>query len=34
MPYKACETDGEAKDVLSRYKMENMWTLAQSPAFQ
>ncbi|KAH0015161.1 U4/U6 small nuclear ribonucleoprotein Prp3, partial [Aureobasidium melanogenum] len=28
MPYKACETDGEAKDVLSRYKMENMWTLA------
>ncbi|KAI4729359.1 U4/U6 small nuclear ribonucleoprotein Prp3 [Aureobasidium sp. EXF-10728] len=34
MPYKACETDGEAKDVLGRYKMENMWTLAQSPAFQ
>ncbi|KAK6006829.1 hypothetical protein QM012_005837 [Aureobasidium pullulans] len=34
MPYKACETDGEAKDVLSRYKMENMWTLAQSPAIQ
>lgn len=34
MPYKACETDGEAKDVLNRYKMENMWTLAQSPAFQ
>lgn len=30
IPYKACETDGEAKDVLSRYKMENMWTLAQS----
>ncbi|KAK8206663.1 U4/U5/U6 small nuclear ribonucleoprotein prp3 [Zalaria obscura] len=27
---KVCETDGEAKDVLSRNKMENMWTLAQS----
>lgn len=29
-PYRACETDGEAKDILSRYKMDNMWTLAQS----
>lgn len=29
-PYRLCETDGEAKDMLSRYKMENMWTLAQS----
>ncbi|GAB7347552.1 hypothetical protein MBLNU459_g4443t1 [Dothideomycetes sp. NU459] len=28
--YKACETDGEAKDSLSRFKMENMWTLAAS----
>lgn len=27
---KACETDGEARDVLSRNKMENMWTLARS----
>jgi len=27
---RVCETDGEAKDVLSRNKMENMWTLAQS----
>lgn len=27
---RACETDGEAKDVLSRTKMENMWTLAKS----
>nr|POE75797.1 u4/u5/u6 small nuclear ribonucleoprotein prp3 [Quercus suber] len=27
---KACETDGEARDVLSRSKMENMWTLARS----
>ncbi|CAK4026207.1 U4 U5 U6 small nuclear ribonucleo prp3 [Lecanosticta acicola] len=27
---RACETDGEAKDVLSRTKMENMWTLARS----
>ena len=27
---KVCETDGEAKDLLSRNKMENMWTLAQS----
>ncbi|KAF2772597.1 PRP3-domain-containing protein [Teratosphaeria nubilosa] len=27
---KACETDGEAKDVLGRSKMENMWTLARS----
>jgi U4/U6 small nuclear ribonucleoprotein PRP3 len=27
---KAVETDGEAKDVLSRSKMENMWTLARS----
>ncbi|KAJ9621609.1 U4/U5/U6 small nuclear ribonucleoprotein prp3 [Taxawa tesnikishii (nom. ined.)] len=27
---RVCETDGEAKDFLSRYKMENMWTLAQS----
>ena len=27
---KAVETDGEAKDVLSRTKMENMWTLARS----
>lgn len=29
-PYRVCETDGEAKDMLGRYKMENMWTLAQS----
>ena len=27
---RACETDSEARDVLSRQKMENMWTLAQS----
>ncbi|KAK3071161.1 U4/U5/U6 small nuclear ribonucleoprotein prp3 [Teratosphaeriaceae sp. CCFEE 6253] len=27
---RACETDGEARDVLSRSKMENMWTLARS----
>jgi len=27
---KACETDGEARDVLGRNKMENMWTLARS----
>nr|POE52000.1 u4/u5/u6 small nuclear ribonucleoprotein prp3 [Quercus suber] len=27
---KACETDGEARDVLGRSKMENMWTLARS----
>ncbi|RMY71523.1 hypothetical protein D0863_05098 [Hortaea werneckii] len=27
---KACETDGEAKEVLRRQKMENMWTLARS----
>lgn len=27
---RVCETDGEAKDVLSRTKMENMWTLAQT----
>ena len=27
---RACETDGEAKDILSRQKMENMWTLARS----
>ena len=27
---KAVETDGEARDVLSRSKMENMWTLARS----
>ena len=27
---KACETDGEARDVLGRQKMENMWTLARS----
>lgn len=27
---KACETDGEARDMLSRSKMENMWTLARS----
>lgn len=30
IPYRLCETDGEAKDVLGRSKMENMWTLAQS----
>lgn len=27
---RACETDGEAKDVLGRTKMENMWTLARA----
>lgn len=27
---RACETDGEAKEVLRRFKMENMWTLAKS----
>ncbi|KAK5124425.1 hypothetical protein LTR85_001642 [Meristemomyces frigidus] len=27
---RACETDGEARDVLARSKMENMWTLARS----
>ena len=27
---KACETDGEAREVLRRTKMENMWTLARS----
>jgi len=27
---RVCETDGEAKDILSRNKMENMWTLAKS----
>ncbi|KAK5137138.1 hypothetical protein LTR08_000643 [Meristemomyces frigidus] len=27
---RACETDGEARDVLGRSKMENMWTLARS----
>ncbi|KAL9095413.1 MAG: hypothetical protein Q9165_002284 [Trypethelium subeluteriae] len=27
---KVCETDGEAKEVLQRNKMENMWTLAKS----
>ncbi|WPH00472.1 U4/U6 small nuclear ribonucleoprotein Prp3 [Acrodontium crateriforme] len=27
---KACETDGEARDILSRNKMENMWTRARS----
>ena len=27
---KAVETDGEARDVLGRMKMENMWTLARS----
>ncbi|KXT03168.1 hypothetical protein AC579_4967 [Pseudocercospora musae] len=27
---RACETDGEAKDVLSKTKMENMWTLARN----
>lgn len=27
---RVCETDGEAKDILGRNKMENMWTLAQS----
>ena len=27
---RACETDGEAKDVLHKTKMENMWTLAKS----
>ncbi|EMC95685.1 hypothetical protein BAUCODRAFT_34450 [Baudoinia panamericana UAMH 10762] len=27
---RACETDGEARDVLTRSKMENMWTLARS----
>ncbi|KAI5363931.1 Putative U4/U6 small nuclear ribonucleoprotein Prp3 [Septoria linicola] len=27
---RACETDGEAKDVLTKTKMENMWTLARS----
>ncbi|KAK5114483.1 hypothetical protein LTR62_002418 [Meristemomyces frigidus] len=26
---RACETDGEARDVLARSKMENMWTLAR-----
>ena len=27
---KVCETDGEAKEILQRNKMENMWTLAKS----
>lgn len=27
---RACETDGEARDLLGRQKMENMWTLARS----
>ncbi|TKA83131.1 hypothetical protein B0A55_00897 [Friedmanniomyces simplex] len=27
---RACETDGEARDVLGRSKMENMWTLGRS----
>jgi len=27
---RACETDGEARDVLRKSKMENMWTLARS----
>ena len=27
---KAVETDGEARDVLGRMRMENMWTLARS----
>ncbi|KAK3058135.1 U4/U5/U6 small nuclear ribonucleoprotein prp3 [Extremus antarcticus] len=27
---RAVETDGEARDVLGRQKMENMWTLARS----
>lgn len=27
---RGCETDGEARDCLSRAKMENMWTLARS----
>lgn len=33
---RACETDGEAKDVLSKTKMENMWTLARNkkPEFE
>ncbi|KAK4498595.1 hypothetical protein PRZ48_011254 [Zasmidium cellare] len=27
---RACETDGEARDILSKMRMENMWTLARS----
>ncbi|KAK5704136.1 U4/U5/U6 small nuclear ribonucleoprotein prp3 [Elasticomyces elasticus] len=27
---RACETDGEARDILGRSKMEHMWTLARS----
>jgi U4/U6 small nuclear ribonucleoprotein PRP3 len=27
---RVAETDGEAKDILGRQKMENMWTLARS----
>lgn len=27
---KACETEAEAKDMLTRTKMENMWTLAKN----
>ncbi|KAA6414377.1 MAG: U4 U6 small nuclear ribonucleo [Lasallia pustulata] len=27
---RVCETDGQAKDVLARSKMENFWTLAKS----
>lgn len=27
---KVCETDAEAKDALTRSKMENMWTLAKT----
>lgn len=31
---RACTTDGEAKDVLTKTKMENMWTLARSKQMQ
>jgi U4/U6 small nuclear ribonucleoprotein PRP3 len=31
---RACETDGEARDVLSKTKMENMWTLARGKQAQ
>lgn len=27
---RACETDGEARDILRKSRMENMWTLARS----
>ncbi|KAF2174272.1 hypothetical protein M409DRAFT_16536 [Zasmidium cellare ATCC 36951] len=27
---RACETDGEARDILGKMRMENMWTLARS----